>query len=207
MTTIPQDPYAADMNAPAHHSPTDVPRRSARGYLAAALVFLGGYLVISSLVGSLVMTLWGFGAGSPAFVVLLLAQFAFAVLVLVSGLLVSPGTGAAKTSAVTLVVVGIIGALIVIGARTSGALRFGPEVGAVLANPYLLTALIGGIAWLIVRRARLGWLSLLAVVILAPVPYLLALSGFEGALTPLVMFTLTAVVGAGIVAAGKPWRD
>lgn len=173
---------------------------------AAVLAFLGGHLVISPFLSSLPMTVVGFGAGTPALVALLVGQFAFALLVVLAGILVAPASAGAKVVASAVVVAGLVISLVLIAARLSGTLGLPREASFVL-DPFFLTLLVIGVAWLIVRRARLGWLALVPVVVTAPVPFLITFAGLEGAFTPLVMFTLSGVIGAGIIVAGRPWRD
>lgn len=192
------------------HETTPLPvshsERNLRVAFAATLVFLGGYLVIASLTGQLTVTLTGLGPQNPALGVLLVLQFIFALLVVVAGLLVAPGAAAPKAIASAIVVVGIVIALALFAARISGALRLPRELNFVM-NPYVFAVLIIGIAWLIVRRAGLGWLSLIGVVLLAVVAVAMVFAGIDGIVTQLVMLALSAVVGAGIIAAGRPWRD
>jgi hypothetical protein len=201
MTTIPQDPYA---DTPAVET---APRRGGRVWLAGALVFVGGYLVLLSLSSQLVTQLAGFGSGSPAHTLFLLAQLAFAVVVVVVGLLGAPGHLAGKLLGAAIVVVGVPIVVLFLTVRISGLLRVGPESNFTIGNPWLMTVLLVGAAWLLARGARLGWLSLLGVVILSPIPYWLYAANLDAGFVPLVMFALTGLVGAGILLAGRPWRD
>jgi hypothetical protein len=214
MTTIP------------HETPSDVPGatgpavydaephlaparagRTGRSLVAAALVFVGGYLVIGSFTGQLAGVLAGF-VGTGTFVpVLYVAQFAFALVVVITGLAAAVGSGIGKLIGALIVVVGLAVTLAVTTLRLTGDVRMGVEAFYTIANPWLMTVLLVGIAWLLVRRARLGWLSLLAVALLSPVPQWLVLAGVDSVLIQLAMLFLSGIVGAGILAAGRPWRD
>lgn len=204
MTTIPHD---ANQPASARGAIDAEPRRRGRAWLSGALVFVGGYLVLLALTSQLVTQLAGFGAGSPVFTVLLLAQLAFAVAVVVVGLLGTPGPLAGRLVGALVVVVGVPILVAVLTLRISGALRLGAESSFTVGNPWLMTVLLVGAAWLLARGARLGWLALLAVVVLSPVPFWLVTAGADAGVVPLVMYALTALVGAGILLAGRPWRD
>lgn len=204
MTTIPP---AAPAPGPAPVPDAVEPRRSGRAWLSGALVFVGGYLVLLSLNSQLVTQLAGFGSRNSFFAVLLLAQLGVAVVVVVVGLLSTPGPLAGRLVGALVVVVGVPVVAALLTLRVSGALRFGFEWSFTVGNQWLVTTLLVGAAWLLARGARLGWLSLLAVVVLSPAPYLLFSSGVDSGTVPLVMYPLTALAGAGILLAGRPWRD
>lgn len=190
-------------------APGAVPQgRGGRAFLAAALVFVGGYLVIAALNGFLVNVVAGLGQSSPAIAALVVGQFVFALLVVVAGLFATPGALGGRVAGAALVVVVVVIVLLLVASRINGLLRVPPLAAQMtFANVWLMTVLVIGIAWLIVRRARLGWLALLGVVVLAPVPYLLTFAGVESAIVQILMFVLSALVGAGILAAGRPWDD
>ncbi|HWR84363.1 MAG TPA: hypothetical protein VN200_00070 [Rhodoglobus sp.] len=198
MTVAEPSPYADTAPPPASRG---------RGLAAAITVFLGGYLVIQSLGGQLAAALGGFLGGSAALTALLVSQFVFALLVVVAGLLLAPGRAAAKLIAAAAALVLLVVVLLLISARLTGALRLGPEASYTVANPWFMTVLIVGAAWLLASRARLGWLTLIAAVLLSFPPTLMAIAGVESAVTTIVMLTLSAVVGALIVAVGRPWRS
>ncbi len=199
MTT---DPYPAPPSAP-----DAAPTRGGRALLAAALVFVGGYLVIAAFSGQLAAALAGFLGAGPAYTVLVVAQFVFAIVVVLTGLVAAPGSGIGKLVGAIVVVVGLAVVLAVSALRLTGALRLGVESFYSITNPWLMTVLLVGIAWLLVRRARLGWLALLGVIVLSPVPQWLVLANVDTGVVQLVMFALSAVVGAAILAAGRPWAD
>ncbi len=67
--------------------------------------------------------------------------------------------------------------------------------------------LVVGVAWLLTRRARLGWLSILGTLVLIPVPIALAFANVESGVQQIILFLLAAIVGAGIILAGRPLRD
>jgi|GEM_PF-3077550 hypothetical protein len=204
MTTIPQDP---SVSPDPGYGYAPAPRSTGRAWLAGALVFVGGYLVLTSLTGQLANALGGYMATGPIFTVLLVSQLLFALVVVLVGLIAAPGSGAGKAIGAGVVVVGVPIVLAILTLRLNGALRIGAEASFTIANPWLMTVLLVGAAWLAVRGARLGWLALLGVAVLSPVPYFLARFGAEPGLTPLLMLALSALVGLGILVAGRPWRD
>lgn len=200
MTTMPQDSSAAfDPAYPATRS-------TGRAWLAGALVFVGGYLVLTSVTGQLASALAGFAPAGPFAFVLLLSQLLFAFVVVLVGLIAAPGSVGGKAIGAAVVLVGVPVVLATLTLRLNGTLRMGPEASFTIANPWLMTVLLLGIAWLAVRGARLGWVALLGVVVLAPVPYFLNVLGAEPGLMPLVMLALSGLVGFGILLAGRPWR-
>jgi hypothetical protein len=73
-----------------------------------------------------------------------------------------------------------------------------------LANAAFMVVLSVGAAWLIVRSAQMGWLSLLLAFILLPLPYVFTMGGITSGWTQLVQFFLAAVIGFVIIAAGRP---
>lgn len=211
--TIPQSPDPAPAPLPSDPAPlppdtgSTVDRRTGRTAMAAVVVFVGGYLVISTLGGQLPAALSGF-IGNGMFVPgLLVSQFVFALIVVIVGLVGAVGSGVGKLIGSLVVVVGSVVILALTTMRLNGALRTGPEAMFFFANPWLMTVLLVGVAWLLVRRARLGWLALLGALLLSPVPWALVMAGVDSVLTQLVMLALSAIVGAGILLAGRPWRD
>lgn len=203
--TIPQSPEVAPAPLPTDTVPA-VERRTGRTAMAAVVVFVGGYLVISTLSGQLPAALSGF-IGNGMFVPgLLVSQFVFALIVVIVGLVGAVGSGVGKLIG-SLVVVGSVVILVLTTMRLNGALRTGPEAMFLFANPWFMTVLLVGVAWLLVRRARLGWLALLGALVLSPVPWALVMAGVDSVLTQLLMLALSAIVGAGILLAGRPWRD
>jgi hypothetical protein len=206
MTTL---PHETSPGAPAAPDAWEAPStRVPRALLAAALVFLGGYLLVASLNGQLVASVAGLGPSSPGVMLLLIGHFAFALLVVVAGLLASSAAAGSKAVASAIVVVGAIVVVALNAMRFAGDLRVPAIPGQfTFANAWVMTTLFVGVAWLLVRRARLGWLALAGVLVLAPIPFWFTLAGAEGALTQFAMFALTGIVGAGIIAAGRPWRD
>lgn len=202
-------------------SQPEAPARG-RSLAGAVAVYLGGYLLLASLASSqltgVAMNMFGALAGRGlmsipfSFGLLLVLQFAFAIVVVVAGLLLARGPLAGRLLGSAIVVVGSVVLLLFFGARLSGAVdlpggRAGIPFQAVLANPWSGVVLVVGIAWLLSRRARLGWLSLLGVLVLIPIPTALAFGGVDSGLTQITMFALSAVVGGGIIAAGRPLRD
>lgn len=198
-----------------------VPAPGGRGLASAIAVFLGGYLMLASFAGtgitSVAMNLFASiddrpGVGIPvSYAVLAVLQFGFALVVVVVGLLLGRGAVAGRLVGSALVVIGSLVLFLVLGARLSGMLRFpsgeaGLPFQMFFANPWFSVVLVVGVAWLLGRRARLGWLSLIAVVVLIPLPAMFVLNGIEAGVIQIVMFAVSAIVGAGIIAAGRPWR-
>lgn len=207
MTTMPPEPPAVPHEPYAPTAVAPVVRRTGRSALAAALVFVGGYLVLLSLTGQLASALAGYFGGGPFLTVLYAAQFLFALIVVAVGLTSAVGSGISKLVGILVVVVGVGIVLAFAALRFAGTVRVGPESTFTISNPWFTTVLLVGIAWLLVRRARFGWLSLLAVLLLIPGPYAMTLAGVEVGIQLLLMHTLAALVGAGILLAGRPWRD
>lgn len=194
------------------------PDRSLAGAIA---VFLGGYLLLAAFSGSLgtvaaMLFAELAGRGGPqvpgALAVLYVLQFGFAIGVVAVGLLLAGRTAIGRLVGIGLVVVGSLATFTVMGLWVNGLLplpggRDGIPFQAVFTNAWFATVLVVGIAWLLARGARLGWLSLLGTLVLIPVPLMLAFANAEAGVIPIVMFLLSAVVGAGIIAAGRPARD
>jgi hypothetical protein len=179
-----------------------------RTLASAITVFLGGYLLISSLSGQLSASLFGISRNPIEVAVFLVLQALFALLVVVVGLLLAAAPMATRLIAVTIV---IAGALIVV--VTQAVTLTGSFGGAAIptrmsfGNAYFMGLVAIGAAWLIVRSARVGWLSLIAAFVLIPVPYLLMLASIPSIITQIVSLTLSAIIGAGIIVAGRPLRD
>lgn len=208
----------ADAPAYTHERPAIRPGRT---LAAAVAVFLGGYLLLDAYAGQLVVgmasVLSGI-TGRPApylpetAVLLFVSQFLFALIVVVVGLLLAEGSLAGRLVGALLVVVSSIVTLLILSLRISGVSPFpggrdGIPFQAIFANSWFAVVLFVGIAWLLARRAKLGWLALLATLLLIPVPTALWIAGVEAAVVQLVMYLLSGVVGAGIILAGRPFRD
>ena len=181
---------------------------SYRTLASAIAVFLGGYLVITSLTGQLVIAMTGIASFGPEYIALLVAQALFALAVVVAGLLLAPAPLATRLLASAIVVVLFIVCVAGAAARISGNVGpVGVPMSMTVANGYFMGALAVGGAWLIVRSARMGWLAILAAAVLIPIPYLFAVSGIPTGYMQLVALLLSAVIGAGIILAGRPLRD
>lgn len=197
-TQIP-DPYVAS---------TPVATRPGRTLAGAVAVFLGGYLLVQSLGGQLVNNLAGFGAGDPALTAYLLFQLVFAVAAVVVGYLLAAGSASRKLVASVILVAGVVIVLAVQTARITGGLGpLGQPASFTLANPYFMEALLVGAGWLIVRSAKAGWLSILLVLILIPVPFLFAIANIGFAISQIVLLLLVGIVGLVTIIAGRPLRD
>ncbi len=208
--TIPQEaPYAT-------HPTTTT---TGRGLASAIAVFLGGYLLLASLAaGQLVVVSMGLLTGRQVTslpdsqVTLMVLQFLFAIAVVVAGLLLGRASIVARLVASAIVLVGSVLTLFLLGARVGGLLPFpsgwsGAPFHMVFGNAWFAVVLLVGVAWLISRRARAGWLAILAVAVLIPLPFVLALNGVEAGLMMIALYGVSAVIGGGIIAASRPWRD
>ena len=207
-------------NAQYEAAPSPV-ARPGRSLASAVAVFLGGYLLLASFAGllgnvALIVVAALSGRPSPELptstIVLLVLQFLFAIGVVVAGLLVGPGPVLGRALGTVLVVAGSLLTFVTVGLRFNGLLPFpggrdGLPYQAVFANPWFAIVLVVGIAWLLSRGARLGWLSLLGTVVLIPLPVTMMLANAENGVVQIVMFLLSGLVGAGIILAGRPWRD
>lgn len=209
------------MTNPQYDVAPAAPARSGRALASAIAVFLGGYLLLAGFGGFLGQTslsLFGTLAGRPSpeypasIMVLAVLQFLFAMIVVVVGLFLGRGSSTGAVVGSIVVVVGSILTFAFIGMRLNGLLPFpgGPSgipFQAVFANSWFAIVLFVGIAWLLTRRARVGWLALLGTLVLVPVPIALQFAGVETGIVQIVMYLLSGLVGAGIILAGRPFRD
>lgn len=194
---------------------------AAHNPLAGAIaVFLGGYLLLVSLTGRITMVMQNFTAqlvGRPQYDLtpgedgLYVAQFVFALVVVVVGLFLSGGSLASRLAGSILVVVVAVATLVMLGLSISGAVPFpGREAGVVFrsifVNPWFSVVLSIGIAWLLARRPRLGWSALAGTVLLAILPTATQAGALDYGPRTLLLLAVSAVVGAGIIAAGRPLR-
>ena len=194
MTTVENSPY-----------PARVVVRRGSAAAAAVASYLGGYILVQSLVSPLATALSGYGAG-PDVAVLLGAQVLFALVVIIVGFVLAPASVTRKFIASLIVVIGVVVTLAVEVVRlTSG---FGGMAGGMtLANPFFMVALTVGAGWLIVRYARLGWLALLLTAVLVPLPYAFAFAGATSVVSQMVLLVVLGIVGAVILLVGRPWRQ
>ena len=195
--------------------------RPGRNLASAIAVFLGGYLLLAGFSGFLSQTSMSLfaglsGRGGPEYpvsiMVLAVLQFLFALIVVVVGLFLGDGPTTGKLLGATVIVVGSILTFVVLGLWINGLVSFpGGQAGipfrAVFANTWFAIVLFGGIAWLLARGARLGWLSLLATLILIPVPTAMVFANAESGVVQIVMYLLSGIAGAAIILAGRPLRD
>ena len=142
---------------------------------SAVAVFLGGYILVQSLLGQLAPALAGYG-GAGEVLFLLGGQLAFALLAVVAGFFLAPTTVPRKLIASAIVIVGAIVTLVAQVARLTGGFG-GIASNLTLGNALFMVALTVGAGWLIVRAARLGWFALLLALLLIPVPFLFAFNG------------------------------
>jgi len=205
----------------AYEGPDRFATRPGRGLAGAIAVFLGGYLLLagfSGFLGQAALSLFATLAGRPgpeypaAAMVLAVLQFLFALIVVVAGLLIGRVSATGALVGAVVVVVGALLTFVVIGLRYNGLLPFvggreGLPFQAVFVNPWFAIVLFGGIAWLLARRAGVGWLALLGTLLLIPVPVALQFANVESGVIQIVLYLLSGLVGAGIVLAGRPFRD
>lgn len=220
--TIPQQdqPYAeaAPVAAESYAAPV---ARPGRNLASAIAVFLGGYLLLAGFNGFLSQTSMSLFAtlsdrGGPAYPAAIMAlailQFGFALVVVVAGLFLGNGPVTGKLVGAIVVVAGSLLTFIFLGMYFNGLIDLpggpaGVPFRAVFANTWFAIVLFGGIAWLLARQARVGWLSLLATLILIPIPTAMAFAGVETGIVQIIMYLLSGIVGAGIILAGRPLRD
>jgi hypothetical protein len=203
------DPYAATPAASAPVTParaTSAAASPGRSLASGIAVFLGGYLLLQAMGGQLYPALAGFGPRETSYVVLVLLQLVFALAVVLAGLWIAPGSAGRKAVASVLVVVVTVIVVAASVARISGALNLGQAPTFTITNPWFMVVLVVGAAWLIVREARLGWLALLPVLVLSPLPFAFSIAGVDFATTQIVLLLVTLLVGLGILFAGRPGR-
>lgn len=180
--------------------------RNYRTLASAIAVFLGGYLVILALSGELGLSVSGVAGNAPEVLALQLAQTIFAVAVVVAGLLLAPARVESRLMASAVVIVLAVVTIASQAARFSSG--FGGIPGSMtLANGFFMGVLACGAAWLVVRSARAGWLVLLLVAVLIPMPYLFQVANVPAAFYQLAAFAMSGLIGAGIIIAGRPLRD
>lgn len=217
MTTIPQPAEPATVTRPLFEA------ARGRSLASAIAVFLGGYLLLSVFTnGELSRVSWNFFASAfdrpspelePDQAALYVAHSVFALAVVVAGLFLGRGPLIGRVVGSIIVVVGSIATFVVLGLQVVGGLPFsggrdGIPVQMVFANPWFATVLFVGVAWLLSRRARLGWLAILGVVVLVPLPMLLVqFAHISAGTSTLILLTLSGIIGAGIILAGRPLRD
>lgn len=184
---------------------SSVPEARYRNLASAVAVFLGGYLVLSSLSGVLVNQLAGYGT-QPELVALFLSQLVFAVLVVVLGFFLSNAPLSRKVIASVIVAVAVPLFLVLQAGRLTGSVGGGIPLSITLANPAFMTVLAVGAGWLIVRGAQLGWLALLLAVVLIPLQFVFVMAAVSGVISQIVVLIVSAIVGLVIIAAGRPLR-
>lgn len=203
-------PVAAEpVVAPPVYVETVAPAPVYRGSALASAValFLGGYILIAALSGQLAASLAGLGGGTE-YLPLFFGQLAFALLAVIVGLLMAPAAASRKIIAIVIVLVGVAATLAAETARLTSNVG-GIPLSVSLANPYFMTVLLLGIAWLIVRYARFGWLALLLAFVLVPIPYFFSFAGLSVAISQPALLIITGVIGLVILVVGRGprWRS
>lgn len=135
-----------------------------------------------------------------------MSQLIFAVAVVVVGYFLSSAPVSRKFIASLLVVVVVPLFLVVQVGRLTGSIGGGIPLSITLANPAFMTVLSVGAGWLIARGARLGWLALLLTVVLIPIQFVFAMAAVGGVISQIVVLVVSAIIGAVIIAAGRPLR-
>lgn len=167
-------------------------------------VLLGTYLIMKTEVFSLLGPL-RFGVQTdPALVVTAIAGMLFAVLILLAGLAIAPGTVARRA-----VAVGIAGGMLIVGAIVaaltfSGAFPSAGPVGLVVRNALLSSlsaSFLATLGWLLVRGRPL--VTLLFPLVLAVLPVLDVALVFGGASAS--VFSLVSVPIAAVLGIGAAW--
>lgn len=182
-------------------------RRSYRSLAAAIAVYLGGYLLTPSLSGQLGFLVTGL-SGQSDLVVSFVLQAIFAAAVVVGGFLLVPAPIGLRLIAIAVVVVAIVVTIASQAARISGPMGAATvPMSLTVSNGYFMAALAVGGGWLLVRQARLGWLALLLVAVLVPLPFALTYANLGAGVVQLVSLGLSGAVLAAIVIAGRPLSD
>jgi hypothetical protein len=175
-----------------------------RTLVSGGTVFLGGYLVLFALSNGVVNQFSGIGGYHPAWIVFFVSEILVAVGVVVLGLLLAPTSTLRKALAS-----GIVLAIPVVEVFCAVAIVKAPPgngfLGATFANFYFMTVLAVGAAWLIVRRASIGWLTLLLtgglIALAIAVP-----SDQDFPVWLIARFVASGIVGGVILVAGWPRR-
>ncbi|WP_395639119.1 hypothetical protein [Pseudolysinimonas sp.] len=215
--TIPQQNPFADASAE-----TSATRgRSVNSLAGAIAVFLGGYLLLAGFAGFLGQTALSVfatigGRPAPAYPFPLLAleflQFLFAIVVVVGGLVLGRRSTTGTVLGVGVVIIGSLLTFAFLGLRLNGMLpipggRDGIPFTAVFVNSWFAIVFFVGVAWLLTRAARLGWVAILGTLILIPLPMAFLLANVDSGVIQIVMFLLSGIVGAAIIIAGRPLED
>jgi hypothetical protein len=205
----------------AFSSPTSNVAPTGSPLAGAIAVFLGGYLLLLAFTGTRLGTV---AANAAWFMVdgpeielgvneaqLTFAQFLFALAVVVVGLFFSGGSLTRRVIGAAVVVVAALSTLVFIGVLISGAFPLpgreaGTAIQAVFANPWFSVVLSVGFAWLLIRRVSIGWIALLGAVVLLVLPTMFTFNSVESATRSLVLFAVSAIVGAVIIGVGRPLR-
>jgi hypothetical protein len=179
---------------------------------------LGGYLVLLALTGRLTQSLANVlpVRGRPqipaSLVALDILQFVVAIAVVVLALALARGPLAGRVIGSLVVAGGAILHAVFLTMRAYGGDFDVPReivipFNAVFVNSWFAVLLLVGVGWLLARGARRGWLALAATLLVVPWPMAFALGGVDFGATALVMYALCAVVGAVVIAAGRPLQD
>jgi hypothetical protein len=168
------------------------------GASVVALV-LGGYLLLNTNLSQLALGLSRAGMFPPEQVVLFLLQYVFAVVVILFGLAVAPGTTGRRVIAAVVVLVLILVWTLLYSARITGAAGPLPLASGFIAAPTFIVPLATVTGWLIVReRPALAYLVLLLSVIGGVVPFAMVLNAAPAITTQLVTTPLALVLGVGM---------
>lgn len=171
------------------------------GRYGAALVslVLGGYLLLNSNLSPLVLTLAGSGF-PPDQLPILIAQFLFAVAVIVFGLAIAPATSGRRVIAIVVVLILLVIWVLMFAARITGAAGPLPFASGFVTPASFIVPLVTATGWLIVReRPGISFLLLILTLIGGAIPmFLLLVSTATSTVQQLVSAPLAAVLGVGI---------
>lgn len=184
----------------------------ARTLIAATLAFAGGALLVSSVAGATSLLVWANILRMPyqpyvlpEWIVPTLLSWAAGLVLVVAGMLLARGPLPARITGAVFAAAGAVATPFLVVGRAFGAYRIDVNLSG-LTSPWFLVVVIAGIAWLVSRNARLGWITLLAAAPLAGAPLLLALNGVDGLTHITVMSVLSAVAGPVILLLGRSLR-
>ena len=161
-------------------------------------VLLGSYLLLNANVSQVSLALTGFGALPANVAALLVAQLAFATVVLVAGFLIHPATGARRVAAAAIVLVGLILWIVLVSGRITGAIQL-PPLSIVVIAPSFAVTLLATAAWLIVRERPAGTYLLLILVLAGGfIPYAMVMASVDSGTSLLAVTPIAAVLGIGV---------
>jgi hypothetical protein len=177
------------------------PRFSYDARYGASLVavLLGGYLLLFANVSQVTLGLSGRGFPLEQTVYLLI-QYLFAVLVVVVGLLIAPGTQGRRVFAVVAVLIVLVVWTLLVSARMTGAASPLPAfVTGFVVSPVFIVPLVTTLGWLIVReRPAVSYLLLVATLFGGTISFAATLNAVPAIVTMLIAPPIAGAIGIGI---------